>query len=153
MAQIPVMYSLFQLDATLPPPSNKSDSLPPPSPLSTHTLTTLTLLFFLSLSFLGRWTYDLSAMQLTQVLIPATHRSSFGGTEMAIVSVFSLGHWVAAAIWNQQGDFKWLALGSFVAVGVAAGGYWMWCRWWEGREGKRRGEAREGGVWVGNRDM
>lgn len=64
---------------------------------------------------------------------------------MAIVSVLSLGHWVAAAIWNQQGDFKWLALGSFMAVSVAAGGYWAWCRWWEGREGKRNRERMEVG--------
>jgi len=34
-------------------------------------------------------------------------------------------------IWHEQSDFRWLALGSFVAVGVAAGAYAGWARWWE----------------------
>lgn len=138
------MFSLFHLDAVLSPASQDLDAPHSRSPLSTNTLTTLLLLLFLSLSFLGRWTYDLSAMQLSQVLIPATHRSSFGGTEMAVVSVFSMFHWVGAAIWHRQSDFKWLALGSFVAVGFAAGVYWGWQRWWERRE-EMREERRKGG--------
>ena len=48
-----------------------------------------------------------------------------------MVSCFSLGHWVAAAIWHEQREFKWLALGSFVAVSSAVGGYELWARRWE----------------------
>lgn len=83
------------------------------------------------MSLLGRWTYDISTTQLTQTLIPSSHRSSYGGTELSIVSFVSLGHWIAAVIWHEQSDFRWLALGSFVAVGVAAGAYAGWARWWE----------------------
>ncbi|KAL2049637.1 hypothetical protein ABVK25_010097 [Lepraria finkii] len=52
-------------------------------------------------------------------LVPATHHSSFGGTEVSVVSIISLAHWIAAAVWNTQNDFRWLALGSFVMVGIA----------------------------------
>ena len=49
---------------------------------------------------------------------------------MFVVSVVSLGHWVAAAVWHMQQDFKWLALGSFVFVGVGVGAYHGWSRRW-----------------------
>lgn len=45
---------------------------------------------------------------------------------MAIVSVISLTHWIAAAVWHSQRDFRWLATGSFVMVGGAVGGYALW---------------------------
>ena len=47
---------------------------------------------------------------------------------MSIVSMLSLVYWVAAIVWHKQQDFKWLALESFVVVGVAAGVY----LWWQG---------------------
>lgn len=50
---------------------------------------------------------------------------------MSIVGCVSLTHWVSAAIWHEQSDFRWLALGSFLAVGVAAGAYTGWARRWE----------------------
>ena len=53
---------------------------------------------------------------------------------MSVVSIISLAHWVAAAVWNTQNDFKWLALGSFVMVGIAGGAYLGWQRWWQGKE-------------------
>ena len=53
---------------------------------------------------------------------------------MSIVSLVSLGHWIAAAVWHTQSDFKWLALGSFVVVAIGVGAFWWWQRWWESRE-------------------
>lgn len=114
------MISLFVLDAGHTQPS-------------TQPVLSLVLFSFLSLSLLGRWTYDLSITQLSQTLVPATHRSSFGGTEQAVVSCVSLVHWVAAAIWSRQEDFKWLATGSFVAVLLAAAAYGNWARLWGGK--------------------
>lgn len=49
---------------------------------------------------------------------------------MAVVSCVGLLHWVAAAVWSAQEDFRWLALGSVLGVGIGAAGY-VW--WWWGR--------------------
>ena len=54
---------------------------------------------------------------------------------MSIVSLVSLGHWIAAVVWHTQSDFKWLALGSFVFVAIGSGAYWWWQGWWRRREG------------------
>ncbi|KAL8797267.1 MAG: hypothetical protein Q9195_000420 [Heterodermia aff. obscurata] len=104
---------------------------------STQSWSAFILCLCLSISLLGRWTYDLSATQLTQTLIPSDHRSSFGGTEMSIVSLLSLGHWVAAAVWHTQNDFKWLALGSLVLLGIAAATYHTWSKRWKSEIGTR----------------
>ncbi|MCJ1234397.1 hypothetical protein MMC14_002358 [Varicellaria rhodocarpa] len=133
-AKIPATISLFYIDSNLPHPLSPLSSFS-----TTNTLPVILLITFLSISFLGRWTYDLSVTQLTQTLIPASHRSSFGGTEMAIVSGVSLGHWVAAAVWHAQTDFKWLALGSLVAVGLGAGAYARWVKIWRREERIGRG--------------
>ena len=127
---VPTITALFFLDAAVPanPPY---DGAPVMSPLRTSTSAAVVFFAFLSFSFLGRWTYDLSVTQLTQTFIPATHRSTFGGTEQAIVSCVSMVHWVGAAIWHEEDDFKWLALGSFCAVGAAAAAYVFWARRWE----------------------
>jgi len=124
--QIPAISSLFYLDSGLSPQANTSTEKSTASP--TSLLPLLILIPSISLSLLFRWTYDLSATQLTQTLVPASHRASFGGTEMAIVSVLSLTHWVAAAVWHAQRDFRWLATGSLGLVGGAAGLYVWWYR-------------------------
>lgn len=142
--QIPAVLSLFFLDKSLHDTANTTSTANPDrqSTASSHPLNTIILILSISLSLLFRWTYDLCATQLTQALVPAAKRSSFGGTEMSIVSLVSLGHWIAAAVWHAQSDFKWLALGSFgvIAVGVVA--YCWWRGWWEGR-----GKARERRTW------
>ena len=61
---------------------------------------------------------------------------------MSIVSLISLGHWIAAAVWHAQSDFKWLALGSFAIIAIAVGAFWWWQRWWETRE-RARGERMQ----------
>lgn len=119
-SKISALLSLFYLDFTLSPPTTTTPHH------STSLVPIIVVIASISLSLLFRWTYDLSATQLTQTLVPASHRSSFGGTEMAIVSVISLTHWIAAAVWHSQRDFRWLATGSFVLVGGAVGGYAVW---------------------------
>ena len=144
-SQIPAVLSLFFLDARLNDSAN-STSDPHQSPTTSYSLNTIILILSISLSLLFRWTYDLCATQLTQALVPANKRSSFGGTEMSIVSLVSLGHWIAAAVWHTQSDFQWLALGSLVIVAVGVGAYQWWQGWWAGQErasGDRMGEELE----------
>ena len=62
---------------------------------------------------------------------------------MSIVSMISLGHWIAAAVWHTQGDFKWLALGSFVLVAIGVGAFGWWRRWWERRESASEEQMQE----------
>ncbi|KAL2037969.1 hypothetical protein N7G274_009188 [Stereocaulon virgatum] len=130
LSLIPTLLSLFYLNSTLPNPTPTPTT--PTSPMKTHPVAVLLLILFISISLLFRWTYDLCATQLTQTLVPAAQRSSFGGTEMSVVSMISLVHWVAAAVWSMQSDFKWLAMGSFVMIGIAGGAYFGWQRWWQG---------------------
>lgn len=62
---------------------------------------------------------------------------------MSIVSLVSLGHWIAAAVWHAQSDFKWLALGSFVIVAIGVGAFWRWQGWWSRRESASRERIEE----------
>ena len=142
--QIPAVLSVFFLEnADLPTTtktqtSTDSNIVNHQSPSSPYPLAvTVVLILSISSSLLFRWTYDLCATQLTQTLVPATKRSSFGGTEMSIVSLVSLAHWIAAAIWHAQKDFQWLALSSFAAVAVGVGAYhwWWWVFGWKEKEG------------------
>lgn len=143
--QIPAVFCVFFLDVSLDTTEISASS--PRQPLTTpYHLNTIVFILSISLSLLFRWTYDLCATQLTQTLIPDTHRSSFGGTEMSIVSLVSLGHWIAAAVWHAQSDFKWLALGGLAVVALGVGAYWWWQRWWRRRErvsGEQMGEDLE----------
>ena len=62
---------------------------------------------------------------------------------MSIVSLVSLGHWIAAAVWHAQSDFKWLALASFTLVAIGWGAFWWWLRWWEMRERASEEQTQE----------
>ncbi|MCJ1270057.1 hypothetical protein MMC22_009951 [Lobaria immixta] len=129
---VPTLIALFSLNrhmADTPPPADAGTAATP-SPLTTSTMAAVAFLAFLSVSFLGRWTYDLAVTQLTQMLVPAATRSTFGGTEQALVSAVSLVHWVAAAVWHRQSDFVWLSLGSVGAVAAATGAFTGWVWWW-----------------------
>lgn len=128
---VPTLVALFFLDHFIQESSTTHSGRDHPSPLTVSSATAIAAITFwslLSLSFLGRWTYDLAATQLTQMLVPSTHRAMFGGTEQAVVSMVSLVHWVAAAIWHEQKDFMWLALASAIAVGFATVLYVRWMR-------------------------
>jgi iron-regulated transporter 1 len=103
----------------------------PPSLLTFHpTFTTkFSLFFFLCLSRLGLWTFDLTAQQLAQTRITPDGRSSFAGVETSLVGVFELGHWMAALIAGGHAErFRWLALGSLGAVGASMSMYMFWLR-------------------------
>lgn len=125
--QIPVLVALFFLRSTKPESdTGSSDDASSPNQASIYIICG-----FVALSLLPRWTFDLSMTQLSLAVIPASYRAGFGGTEMAIVSCMSLVHWIVAAIWSTQEDFKWLALGSFVTIGMATVSYTFWARrWW-----------------------
>ncbi|KAH0542702.1 hypothetical protein FGG08_002937 [Glutinoglossum americanum] len=128
---IPVVLALWHLELSLqastPPNSGDTKSI---YPLKRHPFATLALFSFLSFSLLCRWIYNLTTQQLTQTRVPTPQRASFGGTEMSIVSSVSLVHWISAVVWHAQSDFKWLALGSFIAVGGSA---WMYSAWVRGQ--------------------
>lgn len=126
--QIPIVLSLWSLTTTTPPLSH----LPPllirflPSP--SRTVLAITLFFFLSLSRLGLWIYDLTTQQLTQTLTPPSQRSSFTGVEYAFVSLFELAQHVIAIVLSNPEDFKWIAGMSLCAVGTSTFVYagWVW---------------------------
>ena len=97
---------------------------------------TLTLFTFLSLSRVGHWTFDLMVQEISQVEIPAAHRSTFAGTEQSFRSLFELCHWGATVVWSQPSQFRWLALGSWGVLGLAVGVFWVWSLRVPGREGE-----------------
>ncbi|OCK89188.1 uncharacterized protein K441DRAFT_735861 [Cenococcum geophilum 1.58] len=121
---LPLLYYLTHTLAYPIPPSSSSPTL------TSHPFLTLSLLFLLSASRLGRGLFSLSTQQLAQARVPAHHRSSYAGTEIAFVSLFGLSHHVGAAIWSHPEQFSWLALGSVGAVGVSS----LMFGWWARRE-------------------
>jgi iron-regulated transporter 1 len=86
------------------------------------------LFFFLSVSRLGLWIYDLTTQQLTQTMTVASERSSFAGVEYSFVSLFELAHHVMTIVLHRPEQFKWIALISFVAVTISTIAYagWVW---------------------------
>ena len=103
---------------------SSASRLSPPN----RALETFALFFFLSLSRLGLWTYDLTAQQLSQVRVPPHQRSSFAGTEYSFVALFNLLNYIAAAMFSATEQFRWLALGSLGAVGMSTAVYSLWLR-------------------------
>jgi iron-regulated transporter 1 len=118
------------------PSFSPSNSL---SILITSTLITSTLLAFIPLSRFGRRTNHLTTTQLTQTLVPPSHRAAFAGAEQCFVSAFALGHWLATAACSRLGDFRWLALGSVGATGVSVVVYFGWLT----RQGVAKGPRAE----------
>lgn len=131
LSLLPTMISLFILNYYInsnPDARSKNNTSSPPTTSTATSVAAIAFWSFLYLSFLGRWTYDLAVTQLTLMLVPSTHRSTFSGTEQAIVSTISLLHWVAAAIWHRQSDFIWLALVGALAVAGAIIAFMWWCK-------------------------
>ncbi len=95
---------------------------------TTRAFTTFTMFFFLSFSRPGLWVFDLTTQEITQTGVPTAQRSSFAGIEMAFVSLFELTQWIVAAILNKPEQFRWIALGSFAAVGCSSVTYSVWVR-------------------------
>ncbi|OCL03391.1 hypothetical protein AOQ84DRAFT_347778 [Glonium stellatum] len=119
---LPLLYQLTHMLAYPIPPNSSSPTL------YSHPLLTIFLLILLSASRLGRGLFSLSTQQLAQARVPAHHRSSYAGTEIAFVSLFGLSHHVGGAIWSHPEQFSWLALGSVGAVGASSLMYGWWAR-------------------------
>ncbi len=119
------MFTLYSL-APSKPPTPLAQLL---NPITSRHLQTFTLFFFLSVSRLGLWIYDLTTQQLTQTLTPASQRSSFTGVEYSFVSIFELGQHVITIILHKPEQFKWIATMSWCAVGVSSLAYAGWV-WW-----------------------
>jgi len=96
--------------------------------LSPHILTSVALFSLLSLTRIGHWMFDLMIQELEQVEIPPSQRSTFAGTEQSFRAFFQLSHWGATVIWNRPEDFKWLALGSLVVLGIGVSVFAVWSK-------------------------
>lgn len=96
--------------------------------LPSQPLIAFILFFFLSISRLGLWIYDLTTQQLTQTMTVASQRSSFTGVEYSFVSLFELGHHLMAIVFHRPEQFKWIALISLIAVLTSTVAYagWVW---------------------------
>jgi iron-regulated transporter 1 len=66
--------------------------------------------------------------EIAQVEIPSTQRSTFAGTEQSFRSLAELCHWIATVVWNAPRDFRFLAVGSFVALVFSTAIFARWAR-------------------------
>lgn len=144
--KIPVVLAIWAITAdsrsSTPPllsplsPVNSADSSStlPPAASSTTTTPLLTvsnsiLLFtFLSLSRLGVWVCDLATQQLTTMLVPVRHRSSFAGVESSITNVFELAGALASIAFPEPREYPWLASASLGACVLSWALYAGWVR-------------------------
>ena len=96
--------------------------------ITSQPLLTFVLFFFLSISRLGLWIYDLTTQQLTQTMTSPSQRSSFTGVENSLISVFELVQHLVAIILHRPEQFKWIALMGWTAVAVSTVIYtgWVW---------------------------
>ena len=93
-----------------------------------HPLLAFALFFFLSISRLGLWIYDLTTQQLTQTMTSPSQRASFTGVEYSFVSLFELAQYIVTILLHRPEQFKWIALMSWCAVAVSVVSYaaWVW---------------------------
>ena len=74
--------------------------------------------------------------EIEQVEIHPSQRSTFAGTEQSFKGFFELCHWGATTIWNRPEDFRFLALGNLMTVGIGTTLFAVWQR--KGVKSKRR---------------
>jgi len=96
--------------------------------ITSQPLLAFVLFFFLSISRLGLWIYDLTTQQLTQTMTSPSQRSSFTGVENSLISVFELVQHLVAIILHRPEQFKWIAFMGWTAVAVSTVIYtgWVW---------------------------
>jgi iron-regulated transporter 1 len=91
-------------------------------------LVAFVLFFFLSISRLGLWIYDLTTQQLTQTMTSPSQRSSFTGVENSLVAGFELVQHIVAILLHRPEQFKWIALMGLtvVAISTVINAGWVW---------------------------
>lgn len=96
--------------------------------ITSQPLLAFVLFFFLSISRLGLWIYDLTTQQLTQTMTSPSQRSSFTGVENSLISTFELVQHIVAIILSRPEQFKWIALMGWTAVAISTVTYagWVW---------------------------
>ncbi|TVY50111.1 Solute carrier family 40 member [Lachnellula occidentalis] len=123
---VPVVFAIWSLSpdtTTTTLPTILSRNL---GPIVSQPLLAFTLFFFLSISRLGLWIFDLTTQQLTQTMNPASQRSSFAGLEYSFVSLFGLVQHLVAIVLHRPEQFKWIALMSLGATAVSTMAYAGW---------------------------
>jgi len=131
LSLIAVVIVLWNL-SPLPEATTRDDS----SKYS-HPITISIILFsFLSLSRVGHWMFDLMVQELEQVEIPVSQRSTFAGTEQSFRSLSELCHWAATVGWSKPEQFRWLASGSLIVLGVSTVTFAIWTRSYRVRKGR-----------------
>lgn len=126
--QIPTIPAIWQLSKTIP--QSSAATAGEESIWHVHSYAITCILLFISASRLGRWTNVMSTQQLAQSCVQPDQRSTFGGTEAGLASMFGLGHWGVTAVWSSHSDFKWAACGSLLVV---AGSTCLHAFWLMGR--------------------
>ncbi|KAE8442332.1 hypothetical protein EG329_003465 [Mollisiaceae sp. DMI_Dod_QoI] len=122
---IPVVLVLWSLSSAIPQEilSRQADSSSTASP---HILVPIILFTFLSMSRIGHYMNHLMVQELGQVEILVSQRSTFAGTEQSFRSLCELCHWAATIVWDHPSQFKWLALGSLLVVGLSLALFATW---------------------------
>lgn len=139
LCMIPVVLVLWNLS---PPPSEIHAEDEHGKSQSPHLIIPLLFFGFLSLSRIGHYTAQLMVQELGQVEIPASHRSTFAGTEQSFRSLGALGHWAATMVFSRPDQFRMLALGSLIMVAISVAVYGLWWRTpIEGRKEEYEGVA------------
>lgn len=126
--QAPVVFALWQLASNPATSSSLPHLVSRFLTVPSQPLLAFILFFFLSVSRLGLWVYDLTTQQLTQTMVTPTQRSSFTGVEYSFVSLFELAQFVIIIVLHKPEQFKWIAAMSWIAVLVSTLAYagWVW---------------------------
>ncbi|KAE9376928.1 hypothetical protein N431DRAFT_401495 [Stipitochalara longipes BDJ] len=125
---VPVTLAIWSLSSNAPEGSLPQLISRMLGTITSQPLLAFVLFFFLSISRLGLWIYDLTTQQLTQTMTFPAQRSSFTGVENSFISVFELGQHIVAIVMNRPEQFKWIALIGWTAVAVSTVIYagWVW---------------------------
>jgi iron-regulated transporter 1 len=123
-----VLWNL-SLNSNPSSPEARDDFTDPTSSVASPNLFLAFIVFaFLSLSRIGHLLFELMVQEVAQVEVPSTQRSTFAGTEQSFRSLFELCHWIATMVWSAPQDFRYLALGSLVALISSATIFAGWAR-------------------------
>ncbi|TVY46138.1 Solute carrier family 40 member [Lachnellula subtilissima] len=125
---VPVVFALWSLSPDTTTTTSSAIVSRILGPIATQPLLAFTLFFFLSISRLGLWIFDLTTQQLTQTMNPTSQRSSFTGVEYSFVSLFGLAQHIVAIVLHRPEQFKWIALMSLGATAISTVAYagWVW---------------------------